>query len=42
MRTALAAGIRGELPEGERGGKFAGHTLRAGLASTAELDESYV
>lgn len=34
-RTALAAGVRGDLPEGERGKLFAGHSLRAGLASSA-------
>ena len=41
-RTALAAGIRGDLAEGERHQKFAGHSLRAGLASSAEVDERYV
>ncbi|MGI6857031.1 site-specific integrase [Mesorhizobium sp. 1B3] len=41
-RTALAAGIRGDLPEGDRGKLFAGHSLRAGLASSAEVDERYV
>jgi integrase len=41
-RTALAAGVGGDLPEGERGQKFAGHSLRAGLASSAEVDERYV
>lgn len=41
-RTALAAGVRGDLPEGERGKIFAGHSLRAGLASSAEVDERYV
>ncbi|KQZ87940.1 integrase [Mesorhizobium sp. Root157] len=41
-RTALAAGVRGDLPEGERGRKFSGHSLRAGLASSAEVDERYV
>jgi integrase len=40
--AALAAGVRGDLPEGERKGKFAGHSLRAGLASSAEVDERYV
>ncbi len=29
-RAALAAGVRGDLPEGERNQKFAGHSLRAG------------
>jgi integrase len=41
-RTALAAGIRGDLSEGERERKFAGHSLRAGLASSAEVDERFV
>ena len=41
-RTALAAGVRGDLSEGERAAKFAGHSLRAGLASSAEVDERYV
>ncbi|MBL8579316.1 MAG: site-specific integrase [Mesorhizobium sp.] len=41
-RAALAAGVRGDLPEGERGKLFAGHSLRAGLASSAEVDERYV
>jgi integrase len=40
--TALAAGVRADLPEGERQNKFAGHSLRAGLASSAEVDERYV
>jgi site-specific recombinase XerC len=29
-RTALAAGVRGDLSEAERRGKFSGHSLRAG------------
>ncbi len=41
-KTALAAGVRGDLPEMERGLKFAGHSLRAGLASSAEVDERHV
>jgi integrase len=41
-RTALAAGVRGDLTEGEREQKFSGHSLRAGLASSAEVDERYV
>jgi integrase len=41
-RAALAAGMRGDLSEGERGTKFSGHSLRAGLASSAEVDERYV
>jgi len=41
-RSAMAAGVRGDLPEGERQMLFAGHSLRAGLASSAEVDERYV
>ena len=41
-RAALAAGVRGDLSEGEREQKFSGHSLRAGLASSAEVDERYV
>ena len=41
-RTALAAGVRGDLTEGERAKLFAGHSLRAGLASSAEVEERYV
>jgi integrase len=41
-KAALAAGVRADLPEGERADKFAGHSLRAGLASSAEVDERYV
>jgi len=41
-RTALAAGVRGDLTEGERTEKFAGHSLRAGLASSAEVEERHV
>jgi integrase len=41
-RTALAAGVRGDLTEGQRSKLFAGHSLRAGLASSAEVDERYV
>lgn len=41
-RTAMAAGVRGDLGEIERGFKFSGHSLRAGLASSAEVDERYV
>jgi integrase len=41
-RTALAAGVRGDLSEGERRQKFSGHSLRAGLATAAQADERYV
>jgi integrase len=41
-RAAIAAGVRGDLSEMERGFKFSGHSLRAGLASSAEIDERYV
>ncbi|MDR3488036.1 MAG: tyrosine-type recombinase/integrase [Bradyrhizobium sp.] len=41
-RTALAAGVRGDLSEGKRAEAFAGHSLRAGLASSTEVDERYV
>lgn len=41
-RAALAAGVRGDLPEAARAGLFAGHSLRAGLASSAQVDERYV
>jgi integrase len=41
-RTALAAGVRGDLPEGERESRFAGHSLRAGFASSATVEERHV
>jgi hypothetical protein len=41
-KAALAAGVRGDLSEDERAQKFAGHSLRAGLASSAEVDERHV
>jgi integrase len=41
-KAALAAGIRGDLNEEERAEKFSGHSLRAGLASSAEVDERHV
>jgi len=41
-RTALAAGVRGDLTEAERTRLFAGHSLRAGLASSADVEERYV
>ncbi|WP_273692359.1 tyrosine-type recombinase/integrase [Ketogulonicigenium vulgare] len=41
-RTAKAAGLRGDLSEESRTYLFAGHSLRAGLASSADVDERYV
>lgn len=41
-RAALAAGLRPDLSEGKRAFAFAGHSLRAGLASSAEVEERYV
>ncbi|CAH0342414.1 Tyrosine recombinase XerC [Rhizobium sp. CECT 9324] len=41
-RSAMAACVRGDLSEIERAFKFSGHSLRAGLASSAEVDERYV
>ncbi len=42
QRCAMAAGIRGDLTEGERKRAFGGHSLRAGLASSAQIDEAHV
>ena len=42
QKTALAAGIRGDLSEGERKLAFSGHSLRAGLASSAQIEEAHV
>ncbi|SDP62003.1 Site-specific recombinase XerD [Sulfitobacter litoralis] len=41
-RTVLDAGIRSDLLEKDRLALFSGHSLRAGLASSAEIDERYV
>ena len=41
-RTVLDAGIRSDLPEKDRLALFSGHSLRAGLATSAEVDERYV
>lgn len=41
-QTVLDAGLRADLPEKERLALFSGHSLRAGLASSAEVDERYV
>tara|TARA_B100002049_G_scaffold235021_1_gene218526 strand:+ start:349 stop:1443 length:1095 start_codon:yes stop_codon:yes gene_type:complete len=41
-RSVLDAGVRSELPEKDRLALYSGHSLRAGLASSAEIDERYV
>lgn len=41
-RCILDAGIRTDLPDDERVKLFSGHSLRAGLASSAEIDERYI
>jgi integrase len=41
-RLAMVCGLRGDLSEADREEKFSGHSLRAGLASSAEIDERYV
>jgi integrase len=38
----LDAGLRPDLPDAERVKLYSGHSLRAGLASSAEVDERYV
>lgn len=42
QKLALAASVRGDLPEGERALAFAGHSLRAGLASSADVEEAHI
>ena len=42
QRCAMQAGIRGDLTEGERRLAFGGHSLRAGLASSAQIEEAHV
>jgi integrase len=42
QRCAMKAGIRGDLTEGERKKAFGGHSLRAGLASSAQIEEAHV
>jgi integrase len=42
QKTAMTAGIRGDLSEGERKRAFGGHSLRAGLASSAQIEEAHV
>ncbi len=41
-KTVLAAGIRADLPETERLALYSGHSLRAGLATSANVDERYI
>ncbi|GFE67258.1 tyrosine-type recombinase/integrase [Litoreibacter roseus] len=41
-QTVLKSGIRSDVSEKERVALFSGHSLRAGLASSAEVDERYV
>jgi integrase len=41
-KCALAAGLRSDLAEGERRVAFGGHSLRAGLASSAQIEEAHV
>jgi integrase len=41
-QTVLKSGIRSELPEKERLAMFSGNSLRAGLASSAEVYERFV
>lgn len=40
--TVLRSGVRADLPEAERLALFSGHSLRAGLASSAEVDERHI
>jgi hypothetical protein len=42
QKLALAPGIRGGLPVGERALAFAGHSLRSGLASSAWIDDAHI
>ena len=41
-KTVRDTGIRSDLPEAERLGLFSGHSLRAGLATSANVDERYI
>ena len=41
-KTVLDAGIRSEMPVKERLALFSGHSLRAGLASSADVEERYI
>ncbi|GAK72709.1 hypothetical protein RRU01S_27_00980 [Agrobacterium rubi TR3 = NBRC 13261] len=40
--AAIEASVQSDLAEHARGTLFAGHLVRAGLASSAEVDERYV
>ncbi|MEO0386404.1 MAG: tyrosine-type recombinase/integrase [Pseudomonadota bacterium] len=40
--TVLKSGLRADLPVAERLALFSGHSLRAGLATSAEVDEAHV
>ena len=43
IKTAvLNTGLRSDLPDADRVRMFSGHSLRAGLASSAEIDERYI
>lgn len=41
-RTAISAGLAPDLAESARALSFSGHSLRAGLASSAEIEERHV
>lgn len=41
-QTVEAAGLRPDLPKAERLALYSGHSLRAGLASSAEVDERHI
>ena len=41
-KTVRDAGIRSDLPEKERLALFSGHSLRAGLATSADVDERFI
>ena len=42
LRPQVTTGVRGNLSERDREEKFSGHSSRAGLASSAEIDERYL
>lgn len=43
IKTSVSkSGIRADLPDAERLALFSGHSLRAGLASSADVDERFV